>query len=217
MRRAGLEMTPLTDAWFAPRSLVCYEARARPLTAWRFVELRDDSGLVGLAEITYGQEQEKVVSALARMTGRLRGARLRSDGDFPAKLGLIASDLEKDIVLATAVSGTRSALADALARRAALPLADFLMLGGAKAHGGQPTSNGETGAARDRGPVAVPLRASGTAAGTPARRVELYANINRALLPQLREKAGMPPRPSDRSPDGLPRCRNVRCKRVSRL
>ena len=204
-------MTVLTDAWFAPRSLTCYEVKARPMTAWTFIELRDDAGLTGLAEITYGQGQDGVVSMLARLAGRLRGERLSSDADVLSKLGFRPADVAKDIVLATAVSGIRSALADALARRAAVTLADFLSLGEARSSPAVPGAvhGAEDGASRlisgraDTGLLAGPLRTSGIVQGRPQRCVELYANINRALLPRFPEKVLMPPEPSDRSPDGF--------------
>ena len=200
-------MIPLTDAWFAPRSLTCYEVKARPMTAWTFIELRDEAGLTGLAEITYGQGQDKVVSTLARLAGRLRGERLRSDADVLSKLGLRPADVAKDIVLATAVSGIRSALADALSRRAELSLADFLSLGEARSW---PAGAGAAQAVADVAPRLIQVRAdtwlaapSQAASPATARRVEIYANINRSLLPRFPEKTGMPPEPSDRSPDGF--------------
>ncbi|MSQ34320.1 MAG: hypothetical protein EXR57_00680 [Dehalococcoidia bacterium] len=182
-------MTVLTDAWFAPRSLTCYEVKARPMTTWTFIELRDDAGLAGLAEITYGQGQDRVISMLGRLAGRLRGERLRSDSDVMSRLGLSPADVAKDIVLATAVSGIRSALADALARRAALPLSDFLSLGEARS---TPAGAG--------GLLAAPAHPAPPSA---APRVELYANINRSLLPEFPEKILMPPEPSDRSARGF--------------
>jgi galactonate dehydratase len=209
-------MTTLTDAWFSPRSLTCYEVRVRPLTTWAFIELRDDSGLAGLAEITYAK-QDAVVSVMARLANRLRGEKLRSEADVLVRLGLTPSALERDIVTATAVSGIRSALVDALARRSVLSLADFLLL----AEGRRPdtpaaasekgdadgTPRLRSGRANGGQSPAIPAAAlflaatPGPAATVP--RVELYANINRALLPKFAEKSGMPPEPSDRSPDGF--------------
>ncbi len=168
-----------TDAWFAPASITMFEVTARAST-WTFVELRDRDGLTGLAEVTW-RDGEAVASRLARLANRLRGERLGSDGDVVAKLGLEPASLRQDIVLATALSGIRSAVTDALARRAGLSLGSFLRL-----------SAGES-------PVVEPSR------------VKLYANINRALLPQPRPRPGMLPASgpverlpdADRSPEGF--------------
>lgn len=194
---------PVTDAWFSIRSLTCSEVKVRPMTTWTFIELRDDAGLAGLAEITHGPAQDSVVSLTARLAGRLRGERVRSDSGVLAMLGLSVSEVEKDLALATAVSGIRSALADALARRTGLPLGDFLMLCEAKASGGHPLPGAGPGPAGGRGLAGALPQAPGASASAPVRRVDLYANINRALLPRFPERLLMPPEPSDRSPDGF--------------
>ncbi len=171
-----------TDAWFAPSAIAVYEVKARAST-WVFLELRDAGGLCGLAEVTC-PDSAAAASMAARLTNRLRGERVRSDSDLVQRLPLNPEALQKDIVLATAYSGVRSAISDALARRSGLPLCKYLLLTG------------------------------GAAEAKPADRVSLYANINRALLqgPQRQDRAVMagtsPVRatsssPADRTPEGF--------------
>ena len=84
---------------------------------------------------------------------------------FSSTSGSSEDDLAKDGVAASAVSSLRAAVADALARRAQLPLVEY-------------------------------LRMEGGLAGEVPDKVELYANINRSMLP---DDHG----PVDRSPDAF--------------
>lgn len=155
----------MADEWFSPASLTFQSIRVRGKSEWTFFELRDSAGQVGIAEITFTQVNEAVIGATARLANRLRGERLESDEDVLRLTRLTPADLESDRVLATAVSGLRCAVADALARTAGLPLADY-------------------------------IRAIHDHRGEPSRNVQLYANINRSMLPDDRG-------PVDRSPDAF--------------
>jgi len=118
---------PIRDSdWFRPVRLTFHSIHVRGKTNWLFLELSDGDGLTGLAEITATQLQRSPASVTARLANRLRGERLTSDASVLEIAGLGAAELEKDQVMATAVSGLRCAVADALARRADLPLAAYL-------------------------------------------------------------------------------------------
>lgn len=165
---------PLDSLWFAPTSLFANEIAVRGSSKWTVVELRDSDGVTGLAEVTH-PESEAVVRAVAWLGRKVRGERVRSDSDLFDRLGIVTSTLSEDFVLATAVSGLRSAFADALARRAELPLNRYLML------------------------------AVGSERRATAPSVALYANINRSMLPHRNVGPGTPNTSSaaDRSSDAF--------------
>ena len=155
----------MRDLWFRPTGLHYSKVHVRGPTAWHFLELQDGHGGFGLAEIVAQADGKDVLGATARLADRLRGEALDSDRAVLEHLRLNEGDLVNDHVSASAVSSLRAAVADALARRAQLPLAEY-------------------------------LRMEGGLAGEVPNKVELYANINRSMLP---DDHG----PVDRSPDAF--------------
>lgn len=143
---------PVSGEWFIPTELEFSSIHVRAKTEWAHLSLGDGSGTVGQGEITSTQLAKDVSPVVARLANRLRGKRISDDTDVITLNGLTTEQLEADRVLATAVSGLRCAMADALAQRAQLPLADYLR------------------ALHDHG-------------GAPERKVQLYSNINRSMLP----------------------------------
>lgn len=142
----------MSGEWFIPTELEFSSIHVRAKTEWAHLSLGDGSGTVGQGEITSTQLAKDVSPVVARLANRLRGKRISDDTDVITLNGLTTEQLEADRVLATAVSGLRCAIADALAQRAQLPLADYLR------------------ALHDHG-------------GAPERKVQLYSNINRSMLP----------------------------------
>ena len=142
----------MTDLWFRPSELIFYKVHVRGPTDWRFLEIRDGQGGFGLAEAAGGVGGRNVPDMVARLADRLRGEVLSSDRAVVDALRVGDASARSDGVLGAAMSSLRAAVADALARRAELPLADY-------------------------------LRAGSGRAGEPSRRVRLYANINRSMLP----------------------------------
>lgn len=142
----------MSGEWFIPTELEFSSIHVRAKTEWAHLSLGDGSGTVGQGEITSTQLAKDVSPVVARLANRLRGKRISDDTDVITLNGLTTEQLEADRVLATAVSGLRCAMADALAQRAQLPLADYLR------------------ALHDHG-------------GAPERKVQLYSNINRSMLP----------------------------------
>ena len=155
----------MRDLWFRPTGLHYSKVHVRGPTAWHFLEIQDGHGGFGLAEIVPQADGRDVLGAAARLADRLRGEALDSDRAVLEHLRLSEDDLVKDHVAASAVSSLRAAVADALARRAQLPLVEY-------------------------------LRMEGALAGEVPDKVELYANINRSMLP---DDHG----PVDRSPDAF--------------
>ena len=155
----------MSDLWFRPTGLHYSKVHVRGSTAWHFLEIQDGHGGFGLAEIVAQADGRDVLGAAARLADRLRGEALDSDRAVLEHLRLGEDDLVKDRVAASAVSSLRAAVADALARRAQLPLVEY-------------------------------LRMEGGLAGEVPDKVELYANINRSMLP---DDYG----PADRSPDAF--------------
>jgi galactonate dehydratase len=111
------------------------------------------------------RHRREVAPLVARLANNLRGKRLTDDTDVITINNLSVQQLEENTVLATAVSGLRCAVADALSQIAQLPLVDY-------------------------------LRVLYDHEGTAERKVQLYSNINRSMLP---DDNG----PVDRSPDSF--------------
>ncbi|MCH7971461.1 MAG: hypothetical protein IH960_10555 [Chloroflexi bacterium] len=117
---------PVSDEWFVPTELEFSSIHVRAKTEWVHLLLGDGSWTFGHGEITSTQLARDVSPVVARLANRLRGKRLSADTDVITLNGLTTEQLETDRILATAVSGLRCAVADALAQRAELPLVDYL-------------------------------------------------------------------------------------------
>ena len=155
----------MSEFWFKPSRLHFQTIHVRGKTNWVSFELADTDGTFGAGEITSTQLNRDVAPVVARLANKLRDEQLSSDDDVLRLNGLTAAELEGNVLLATAVSGLRCAIADALAKRAGLPLHAFIR-----------NQHGHSGDA--------------------ATAVRLYANINRAMLPNDRG-------PVDRSPESF--------------
>ena len=131
--------SPSPEVWWQPATLLFQQIHARGGTDWTTIALGDADGVVGQGEITGTQLERSAVDATARFANRLRGHRLASDADVLRVLGIPAAELESNQVTATAVSALRCAVADALAQRSQMRLADWLMLQFDAS--GQPPSN----------------------------------------------------------------------------
>ena len=116
----------VTGEWFIPTELSFSAIRARPETEWVHFALSDGSGTVGQGEITDTQVETSIAPIVARLANSLRGKRLTSDTDVITLNDLTVEQLENDLPLATAVSGLRCGIADALAQVAQLPLVYYL-------------------------------------------------------------------------------------------
>ncbi len=114
------------DLWWVPTSLEFQEIHARGGTDWTTILLADADGLAGQGEITSTQLSGSVAAITAHLANRLRGQRITSEDDVIPILGVSPNDLVADQNLATAVSALRWAVADALSRRAAMSLAEYL-------------------------------------------------------------------------------------------
>jgi galactonate dehydratase len=67
-----------------------------------------------------------VAPVVARLANSLRGQRVTDDSDVITLNNLTVEQLEEDTILATAVSGLRCAIADALSQMLQLPMVDYL-------------------------------------------------------------------------------------------
>ena len=116
----------VSGEWFSPTELSFSAIHVRADTEWVHLSLGDGAGVVGQGEITSVQLTSEVAPVVARLANRLRGQRLTSDSDILTLNNLTAEQLEDDRILATAVSGLRSAVADALSQIAQMPMVDYL-------------------------------------------------------------------------------------------
>ena len=144
---------------------------ATPRTTWVFAELADGEGTVTTAEITLGDRSAQVAEVLAELVTALQGWEPGAESQVAERLGLIPERLQRDVVLATAVSALRTAVAQLAAARADESLHRFLGVEPAR-----PLRDTEDDANRYAG---IPCRPIFSDQATAS--VELYANINRAL------------------------------------
>ena len=117
---------PIACEWFTPTGLSFNSIKARPETTWVHFSLSDSNGIVGQGEITDTQVDQSIAPIVASLANNLRGEKLTADTDVIALNNLTIEQLETDLPLATAVSGLRCAIADALAQVMQLPLVDYL-------------------------------------------------------------------------------------------
>ena len=104
----------------------CAAVTATPHTTWVFAVLGDGEGTATTVEVTFSDRSEQVVDALAGMVETLGGADVAGEGQVEELLGLTRHRLRADAVLATAVSGLRSAVAQLEAARSGMRLHRFL-------------------------------------------------------------------------------------------
>ena len=138
-----------------------------PRTTWAFAELGDGNGAVTTVEITLGDRSAQVAELLAA----LQGWEPAAEELVAERLGLTQERVGRDVVLATAVSALRTAVAQLDAERAGVSLHRFL-----GAESARPLQATEDDEHRHPG---TPCRPSLSDQATES--VELYANINRAL------------------------------------
>ena len=158
---------PVSGEWFSPTELTFSGIHVRAKTEWVHLSLGDGTGIVGQGEITSTQLASDVAPVVARLANRLRGHRVTDDADVMRLNDLTVENLEQDQILATAVSGLRCAIVDALSQIAQLRLVEYLRELYGHDHGDN-------------------------------EKVQLYANINRSMLPN---DDGL----VDRSPDSFSR------------
>jgi len=116
----------VSGEWFSATELSFSAIPVRANTEWVHLSLGDGAGIVGQGEITSVQLPSEVAPVVARLANRLRGQHLTSDADVLTLNNLSAEQLEGDHVLATAVSGLRCAVVDALSRLLQMPMVDYL-------------------------------------------------------------------------------------------
>ena len=117
---------PIAGEWFTPTGLSFNSIEVRPETTWEHFAVSDSNGIVGQGEITHTQLDQRIAPIVARLANNLRGEKLTDDSDVIKLNNLTIEQLESDVALASAVSGLRCAIADALARVLQLALVDYL-------------------------------------------------------------------------------------------
>lgn len=95
-------------------------------TTWVFAELADGEGAVTTVEITLGDRSAQVAEVLAELVTALRACERAGELQVAEQLGLTPERLERDVVLATAVSALRTAVTQLDAARAGNSLHRFL-------------------------------------------------------------------------------------------
>ncbi|MCY3543956.1 MAG: hypothetical protein OXH22_07935 [Chloroflexi bacterium] len=96
------------------------------VTTWTFVEVYDEDGVVGLAELTCGGNTAEAVRLTGEFVGRLRGREIAGELDVEGMLGFALADMQGNMALATAMSGLRSAVSELSARKQGITLTEEL-------------------------------------------------------------------------------------------
>ena len=96
-----------------------------PRTTWVFAELGDGNGAVTTVEITLGDRSAQVAGRLGELVAALQGWEPAVEELVTERLGLTQERVGSDVVLATAVSALRTAVAQLGAERAAVSLHRF--------------------------------------------------------------------------------------------
>lgn len=175
------------QAWFQPSGIRFHSFPVGGQESWTFLELRDEHGTAGLADIS-GASERSVVPLAAKLASRLRGERLFAAADA-LKLMQGEHSAGANPEHAIALSGVCTAVTCALAAAAGVPLAERLC--------GQ-----DAGKAAPIKPVAVAPAAEGMRAhGDPAQfgavvleapAAMLQPEGMDALLEQIRGISGAP-------------------------
>ena len=104
----------------------CAAVSATLRTTWSFAEFVDSEGGITAVEITLGDRSTRVAEVLADLVAALREQQPAGESQVTERLGLAPDRLERDVVLATAVSALRTAVVQLGAARAGVSLHRFL-------------------------------------------------------------------------------------------
>ena len=118
----------ISGEWFIPKNLEFHKIKVRGPTEWTTFSLSDSNGISGQGEVTSTQIGVSVTSLIAKLADNLRGKKISSDYDVISFNNIQEKSLETNLPLATAVSGLRSALSDALSRQLRIPLFLYIRL-----------------------------------------------------------------------------------------
>ncbi|MDG2101232.1 MAG: enolase C-terminal domain-like protein [Dehalococcoidia bacterium] len=140
----------MENYWIKIKELNFYSVNVRAKTQWRFMEFISDDNISGIAEITDTQLNSSVEKIVAKLSNRFRSEKLYNEENLLEYIKIEDKEASKNIELATAISGIRSAFLDLLSKRIGLKLNQYLSLNNSDELSGN---------------------------------VDLYANINRSLLP----------------------------------
>ena len=142
----------MENNWIRINQLNFFSIHVRGNTEWKFMEFISDDNISGISEITDTQLDSPVSKTISKISNRLRGEKIYSEKEL---INIIDSEnlASKNLSLATAISGIRSAFLDLMSKRMELSLYKFL--------------NEMNPGLRVKDDYKVPL----------------YANINRSLLP----------------------------------
>ena len=116
----------MTDVHFTISSLVFYSLGVRGTSEWVFVEISDTDGITGTSELTSPGVSLDIPNALTKIAKRLRGTPITDETEITSLLGISEGLLRYDHIQATAISGIRTAVVDALAKKEGATLAEYL-------------------------------------------------------------------------------------------
>ena len=118
----------MENYWIKIKELNFYSVNVRAKTQWRFMEFISDDNVSGIAEITDTQLNSSVEKIVAKLSNRFRSEKLYDEKSLLEYIKFEDKEASKNIELATAISGIRSAFLDLLSKRIGLKLNQYLSL-----------------------------------------------------------------------------------------
>ncbi len=117
----------MNDVWININSLEFNSIVVNSNTEWTHLKISDNSNIFGEGEISHTQLSRNVSPIVAKLANNLRGKKVYTDYDVITENNLSVEGIESDQLLATAVSGLRCAITDALSKQSKLKMYEYIL------------------------------------------------------------------------------------------
>ena len=118
----------MENSWVRIKDLNFYSIKVRGKTEWKFMEFISEDNISGISEITDTQLDSSVSKLVAELSNKFRGQTLNDEENLLEYIKYDELKATNSLVLATAISGIRSAFLDLLSRRMEMSLKNFLCI-----------------------------------------------------------------------------------------
>ena len=118
----------MENSWVRIKDLNFYSIKVRGKTEWKFMEFISDDNISGISEITDTQLNSSVSELVAKLSNKFRGQTLNDEENLLEYIKYDELKATNSLVVATAISGIRSAFLDLFSRRMEMSLKKFYVL-----------------------------------------------------------------------------------------
>ena len=115
----------MENSWVRIKDLNFYSIKVRGKTEWKFMEFISEDNISGISEITDTQLDSSVSKLVAELSNKFRGQTLNDEQSLLEYIKYEELKATNSLVLATAISGIRSAFLDLFSRRMEMSLKNF--------------------------------------------------------------------------------------------